>query len=299
MEAKLVQGLARGPWNSWTAEGLHSLGDLGFRHEARSVAELTVAARARAALQSEAYHRAIDLISTEPANDDDVRLFPTLPEWAASTAVMHMKAALDQLNSINDFDRARADDKAVLPTSVQALASKVLRRHRPHPWRRLLQRRIWRLVPEADVTTVELIIHNLHTAATAFPAFSIFATLKLLLNALPTARRMRGSDEPCLFCLYSGGDCIEHMLHCPAILAGYADVFPFVLRWSGPNLGGKRAALALDCSISECLAFVVANDLLVYAYSARKHGHLGRAAGLMNTRLRILRLRGVIENATP
>jgi hypothetical protein len=34
MEAKLVQSLARGPWNAWTPESILSLTDLGFKYEA-------------------------------------------------------------------------------------------------------------------------------------------------------------------------------------------------------------------------------------------------------------------------
>jgi hypothetical protein len=114
---------------------------------------------------------------------------------------------------------------------------------------------------------------------------------------LPTARRMRGQDVPCLFCGFAGGDCIEHLIHCPSVLAGYGEVLPCVLPWSGPVLGSRRVALADVSSISECLASVVANDLLVYAYTARQHGHSSHVVGLMRARMRTLRLRGVIEHA--
>jgi hypothetical protein len=127
------------------------------------------------------------------------------------------------------------------------------------------------------------------------PAFVVIPTIKLILNGIATTARMKGHAVDCLFCGMAEGDRIEHMVNCPKVLLAYSRILPQVARISGPVLGHRRVTLASEYSLHEIILYIVSNDLLVFAYHAKLHGGAGEVADLMHARMRMLRLRGVVE----
>jgi hypothetical protein len=218
MEAKLLKGLTKGPWTAWTSKAILSLGDLGFKHEPRSVAEASLAARARAGLLSQAFLNGIALIDYEPPFDDEVRVFPLLPDWAEFTALLQIKKAIDAMGGICDLDAIRAQSELPPYRSLQSGFCAVLRHRRVHPWPDLLRTRLPRWIGAPSDDDIELVIANIRTAAESLPAFVVFATLKIILNGIVTSARMRGQASECIFCRQTEADRIEHLVHCPEVL---------------------------------------------------------------------------------
>ena len=132
-------------------------------------------------------------------------------------------------------------------------------------------------------------IGNLQKAAALLPAQVCVATLRLIFNGLPTARRMQGVPAPCPLC--AGGNDIGHLVACPA----FSDFLSHELRLGPPpataGQAAQWAALLDPTDDSAMRAAIIRNECLVHAYNVIKMGAGGLApVPLMRARLRQLQV---------
>jgi hypothetical protein len=260
MEARILQYLTRGPWNAIPSGCLLALSDFGFPREPASLDESNRAAMLRAAVSSEAFAAAAALIDYTPT-DPDALLVPRIVPWIASTAIVQLKAnVVDQLSKFPGF--------VLCPHStVQHRTRLMLRAARPSPWDVLLLKRARRWVDDEAPAAIEHIRCNLIAACRVLPPRVVFSTLRLICNGLPTSRRFQDATLNCHLCGWDEGDCIEHYLHCEVMLAFTIKYLPSIGWRFGPVHGTRRSMLCIELSLSELIATLVANDLLVTTIS--------------------------------
>jgi endonuclease/exonuclease/phosphatase family metal-dependent hydrolase len=289
MENLAVQGLNRGPHNTFPSGALGRLSDIGCPFEAPRLEIVNRAALARAAFSSEEFLAARRRHLSDDLPDDSL-LHPRPVLWEASSCFMAMCEAYDAVTaipiSIKDFPRQ----------SVQACLVWELRsRAGPGPWPGILRRRLRRWLPEDRGFPISVVIDNITQAFGFLPASVVISSVRVLLNGLATPARMQGASQTCPFCGWAGGDRVEHLIHCSALVSFTARQCPDLHSRPGPVLRNQAMCFAIPNMSRPLLRDVaVFGEVLYFCYNAFKHGaRQVIPSELAHARLRQLQIRHV------
>jgi len=150
----------------------------------------------------------------------------------------------------------------------------------------------------AQVVSLEMIppVHtftcHLKRAASPVPTQLCVAASRIILNCLPTARRMQGLSAPYPLCDANAGDDVADIVSCTCFIG----LMSFE-RWLGAPpgtaaLAARRATLPAPSIDAEICATTICNECLVHSYSIFKRDAAELIpAQVMRARLRQLEIR--------
>jgi hypothetical protein len=263
---RALQLITNTPWNTFSAATCSSLKDLGFAHEPNNIQDIAFAATFRAALRSEQFHVHRDLAPPDD-NDYDQLLHPRDIPWKHDSPLIHMISTIKHVYSINA--QIELNPEITLQRRVAAL----LRSHRTPPWPNFITQRLQRWIPAVVPLDTETFINNVR--ADGIPDPIRWATLLIVINGIPTTRRMQGSPASCRLCGQLQGDDIEHMIHCCVVLSFEARLFAPLSLQVGPVLGVRRHLLVDNLPRDVFRATLLANFCIVEAHRLLRHGAPG------------------------
>jgi hypothetical protein len=157
--------------------------------------------------------------------------------------------------------------------TLQRRIAAVLRVHRAPSWPHFLAQRLCRWIPEATPQDIDTFIANMR--APGIPDPIRWATLLLMINGMPTTRRMQGQTAPCKLCGNSAGDDIAHMIHCAPVLSFAARLFAPLSLHVGPVLGVRLHFLVDKFPKDLMHATFLVNFCIVEAHRILRHGASG------------------------
>jgi endonuclease/exonuclease/phosphatase family metal-dependent hydrolase len=286
MENLAIQGLTHSPFNTFPCGAVSSLTDIGYPREAPSLVTLNTAALARTALTSAAFAAARARYYSDDLPDDAL-LHPREVPWLADSSFNALLTAYEHIHKlpINISD---------LPIQhLQGhLAAAIRRSIRPGPWPSLLHRRAYRWLPDTTSTEIGFTMQHIHSMSRLRPHPMVLNYLRVILNGLPTASRMQGSDSPCILCRWPGGDRVEHLVQCEALMAFTARHCPDLHRFQGPVIRHRVICLVMPAMPDKLLFDVCLFCNIIYSvHTAIRHGASSAPAELAEARLRQLRVR--------
>jgi hypothetical protein len=264
-ESPALQLLARTPWKSVPADALQHLRELHFSYEAPSIARSAMAATFRAAVRSAEFQR-LRMNHAPPHEDLDQLVYPRSPEWVEHSPLTHMIRVFNQVNQL--FPDLPPDPL----TSLQHRLLSLIRGRASSPWFALLKRRLLRFDIDFCDEEFQTCLTNVGHQGSEAKDRIRWATLLVILSAIPNAARMQLASRCCLLCSSPEDDHVEHLIHCPAMAQVLAESFPVLCQWMGPALGTRRVlgllALSPD-NIRDSFAFTY---IMVELHRLRRHG---------------------------
>jgi hypothetical protein len=280
-EARALQLLTRAPWNSIPAEALQHLKDLHIAYEAPSIERTAMAATFRAAVKSPAFPRLRDM-PEPPEDDEDQLLYPRTPEWTRHSPMSHMTKVFDLVTRI--YPELAPDPV----NNIQHRLHCLIRERAKSPWLKLFRKRLLRFDIELHAEQFEHVVRNFRHQGLEAGDRCRWATLLLILNAIPTAARMQATSRQCWLCGSPEDDRVEHLIHCPAMVQVLVRFFPGLSTLMGPVLGTCRVVGAWPLSTSEARASFVFNLILTEAHRLRRHGSSEDVLSIGNAVLRAM-----------
>jgi hypothetical protein len=288
MENLAVQGITRSPFNTFPCGSINFITDVGFPCEAPDLATTNLAALARTAITSEVF---VSARARHYSDDlpDEARLHPRSVTWF-STSVF--AALLQAYNHVHAIPIAITDGTT---SNLQAHLYAALRqRVQPGPWPSLLFRRGQRWMPEFGRDDAAQTLRGVRRMSELRPYSMVFGFLRVFLNGVPTAARMKGGEKPCLLCGWAGGDRVEHLVQCDALSPFLARHCPNIFLQQGPVLRHKALCLITPGISDDLIREVCLHcSVLFYVHAQLRHGATSTPLALAEARLRQLQTRHV------
>jgi hypothetical protein len=288
MENLAVQGITRSPFNTFPSGSVNSLTDVGFRCEAPNLAITNLAALARTAITSDIFVAA----RTRHYSDnlpDEARLHPRNVVWFDTSVFAALLKAYEHIHaipiSIVDYST----------THLQAHLYAALRqRAQPGPWPSLLVRRGRRWFPEWCAEDAARTLRGIWRMSQLRPHPMLLCYLRVLLNGVPTAARMQGSDQACLLCGWPTGDRIEHLVQCTALSPFLVRHCPHLCLHQGPVMRHQALCLVAPNMSDDLIADVCLYACVIFDVHCKlRHGSISDPLALAEARLRQLQTRHV------
>jgi hypothetical protein len=289
MENLALQGLTNSPFNTFPCGSVSSLTDIGCPREAPNLTTTNTAALARTALTSAAFAAARNRYYCEDVPDDAL-LHPREVAWLEDSCFMALLTAYDIIHKLP----IHISDLPV--QHLQGHLAAALRKEiKPGPWPSLLHRRAQRWLPGITRDGVTYTMKHLRIMSARRPLPMIMNFLRVMLNGLPTAARMQGSEAPCILCGWPGGDRVEHLVHCDALVGFVAKHCPALCLFPGPVLRNRALCLVMP-DMPENVIFDVCLlcNILCFVHRMIRHGSKSAPAALAEARLRQLRVRHAV-----
>jgi hypothetical protein len=286
MENLAVQGLTKSPFNTFPCGAVNSLVDIGYPREAPSLTTINIAALARTALTSEVFAAARARHFSDDLPDDAL-LHPRTVSWFDDSSFFALLTAYDHIHKLP----IRIAD---LPHQHLQwhLAAAIRRNSTPGPWPNLLHRRVQRWLPGASREDIGYTMKHLLVMSAKRPHQMLLNFVRVILNGLPTAARVQGGDAPCLLCTWHGGDRVEHLGHCDALVDFFARHCPALQLFQGPVLR-HRVLCLVQPDMPDHLIFeaCLMGNILYSVHTWLRHGATSTPDELAEARLRQLRVR--------
>jgi hypothetical protein len=285
MEGLALQCLTKGPFNTFTVGSLQCLTDIGASFEAPSLTIMNRAALVRNACSSAAFFRARHRFQNDEL-DDEALIVKRSAAWSQTSVFLRMLAAYEATIAL-------PIQLETLPASgFQRALTAAFRKRVPTPWPALLRRRLRRWIPDATEEVACRALNNMRVAFAICPQTMVLALLRVVLNGLPTSARQQGGRTPCLLCGWAEGDCIEHIVHCPALRPIVSEILPHLASWEGPVRRHLAICLQFPAADVRLLREVITyGDVLYAVHTRRRHMSPALPADLARARIRQTRLR--------